>query len=211
LALKDQDTSASGKSRSTDSASECLPQDGQIYHENIDGKMYRSPLSPSLRNWQKDKPLICSAAASPAKTSQSPGSVRDSPGNAPACSTRSSASRRSSVRRGAYSRMFQGSLALTEAGTWPRFSKDFGNAGLWSDTGCWTAVISESPNVAVECSLSAVLQSKVSARYSLSAKAAAGILRRAEKRGRELPTGLYRALLAVSGGETTPEQTREPR
>lgn len=49
--------------------------------------------------------------------------------------------------------------------------------------------------------LSAVLQRQVSPKYCLSPKAARGILRRAEKRGRALPAALQSALthLALEG------------
>jgi hypothetical protein len=56
---------------------------------------------------------------------------------------------------------------------------------------------SESPNVAVVSSLSQVLQTSVSPKYSLSAKAASGILRRAERRGKLLPEALRAALQKV--------------
>jgi hypothetical protein len=104
--------------------------------------------------------------------------------------------------------MFQGSLGFTAAGIWPRSWKDYGNAGLWSDTGCWTAVVSEAvrctvdpqcPNEGGGSSLSAVLQNEVLPRYSLSPRAAAGILRRAAKRGRELPPALHSALSTLAG------------
>jgi hypothetical protein len=51
-----------------------------------------------------------------------------------------------------------------------------------------------------EPSLKEILEppQNVPARYSLSARAAAGILRRAEKRGRTLPSHLQDALQAVS-------------
>jgi hypothetical protein len=50
------------------------------------------------------------------------------------------------------------------------------------------------------CSLSAVLEtSDVPHKYFLSQKACAGIIRRAERRGKELPTMLRRALEQVAG------------
>jgi len=100
--------------------------------------------------------------------------------------------------------MSQGCLALAGGAIWPRSWKDFGNAGLWSATECWTAVIGESHSAAVACSLSAVLQSHVSSKYSLSPKAAAGILRRSRKRGRTLPPPLeaeLRGLASIHWGE----------
>lgn len=59
----------------------------------------------------------------------------------------------------------------------------------------WTAVTSECPSEgAVSSSLPDVLEDDVPSRFYLSPTAAAGILRRADKRGRELPPALARAL-----------------
>lgn len=66
--------------------------------------------------------------------------------------------------------------------------------------------ISEWPNDAAVCSLSQVLEhGSIPPRYFLSAKACAGILRRAEKRGKTLPTMLHRALLAQAGASSDAE------
>lgn len=62
----------------------------------------------------------------------------------------------------------------------------------------WTAASSESPSVAVECSLSQILEANAPSKYWLSPKACAGILRRAEKRGKELPLALATALEQVA-------------
>lgn len=142
--------------------------------------------------------LISSSVDSPAKIFLSPDDVPDSPVNAPASSMKSSVLPKAFSRRGDSLKMFQGCLALTPDGIWPRSLKDFGNAGLWSATQCWTASISESRNAAAACSLSAVLQKQVLPKYSLSPKAAAGILRRAAKRGRTLPPALEAALLDLA-------------
>ena len=54
--------------------------------------------------------------------------------------------------------------------------------------------------------LSEVLESgHIPTRYFLSPKACAGILRRAEKRGKELPEALRIALEAVASGQTSPQ------
>ena len=59
--------------------------------------------------------------------------------------------------------------------------------------------ISEWPNDAAVCSLSQVLEKgSIPQKYFLSSMACAGILRRAEKRGKKLPEQLARALLAVA-------------
>ena len=64
---------------------------------------------------------------------------------------------------------------------------------------CLTLSSSEFPSDAVVCSLSDVLETgDVPRRFYLSAKACAGILRRAEKRGKELPPQLNRALTQVA-------------
>ncbi len=63
----------------------------------------------------------------------------------------------------------------------------------------WTATGVPSPNDGTVCSLSDVLETgEVPQRYFLSAKACAGILRRADKRGRALPPLLLEALTAVA-------------
>jgi hypothetical protein len=79
------------------------------------------------------------------------------------------------------------------------------NSGTVSRGELSTHATSASPNGAVACSLSAVLETRpVPAKYWLSARAAAGILRRAERRGKTLPTPLQRALEALATGTATP-------
>ena len=52
----------------------------------------------------------------------------------------------------------------------------------------------ESPSAAVESTLSSILQADAPEKYYLSAKACEGILRRAERRGKQLPEMLRTAL-----------------
>ena len=54
--------------------------------------------------------------------------------------------------------------------------------------------IGECPSVAVESTLSQILEATVPEKYFLSAKACEGILRRAERRGKKLPPMLEEAL-----------------
>jgi len=63
----------------------------------------------------------------------------------------------------------------------------------------------------VVCSLSDILEPPISIpqRFYLTAKACAGILRRAEKRGKELPQLLQRALAAVAGSAPTSTATED--
>jgi hypothetical protein len=59
------------------------------------------------------------------------------------------------------------------------------------------------PNDAAVCSLSQVLErGSIPRRFFLSSKACAGILRRAEKRGKTLPPMLHQALTSVAATGT---------
>jgi hypothetical protein len=67
----------------------------------------------------------------------------------------------------------------------------------------------ESPSEERGSTLSEILQENAPEKYSLSPKACNGILRRAEKRGKELPPMLRDALMEVvgfGGAETTDEE-----
>jgi len=68
---------------------------------------------------------------------------------------------------------------------------------------CWIADGSEWRNGAAVCSLSDILEECPDPKFSLSAKACSGILRRAAKRGRSLPRPLLEALSAGAGWTTT--------
>jgi hypothetical protein len=61
----------------------------------------------------------------------------------------------------------------------------------------WTLNIGESPSVAVESHLWQILQMNAPEKYYLSVKACEGILRRAGRRGKELPPMLKEALEEV--------------
>jgi hypothetical protein len=87
------------------------------------------------------------------------------------------------------------------------FSTRWQGSGRWTSSGeYWTRSGSESPNADAVCSssLALILEPQVGSRYYLSARACAGILRRAEKRGKRLPEALRAALLAVAS-QTSPE------
>lgn len=82
------------------------------------------------------------------------------------------------------------------------------SSGMAWRGGYLTRATSESPNAVDVCSLSAVLESQfVPRKYWLSARAAAGILRRAEKRGKDLPPALRQALTALAA--ICPADTRK--
>ncbi len=65
-----------------------------------------------------------------------------------------------------------------------------------------SAAVMESPRTPIFSTLLDVLQKNAPSKYRLSKTAAAGILRRAEKRSKKLPELLARALALVAGAET---------
>lgn len=80
------------------------------------------------------------------------------------------------------------------------------NSGMALHGECWTLSSSEWPNAAAVRSLSDTLEEGgVPQRYSLTPKACAGILSRAERRGKSLPEPLGAMLRAVASS-TTREQ-----
>lgn len=78
---------------------------------------------------------------------------------------------------------------------WPTW----GGTETWTDDGAWLGAYStlntgESPNAGVESRLSQILEERPHTKYSLTPKACMGILRRAERRGKDLPQALKEAL-----------------
>ena len=85
---------------------------------------------------------------------------------------------------------------------WPTW----GGTAMWTDDGVLLGELStlntgECPNVAVESRLSQILEDAPQRKHCLSAKACLGILRRAERRGKDLPEKLKTALLTQSESE----------
>lgn len=90
-----------------------------------------------------------------------------------------------------------------------KYMKKDGQLGVattmkWEDDGAWlgecmTRNTGESPNAAVGSRLSQILETTPQEKYSLSAKACQGILRRAERRGKDLPETLKEVLIRQSG------------
>ena len=111
---------------------------------------------------------------------------------------------------GWYGRTSPVSCRLRVDGTSEPSSEGWQNSGMGSPTESWTLSFSEFPSDAAVSSLSDILETgDVPRRFYLSAKACRGILRRAEKRGKELPTQLRVALEAVATQpiEKTPTTT----
>lgn len=145
-----------------------------------------------------DEPTLF-AEDSPAKTYPSQGNAQDSQGKGPDSSGTHLLSRPMSKRNGSswrmspdYSRQIRDAISGQSRLHWPTQGMAILNGE------CWIRSSSECPNVAVESSLSQVLQSQTDSRYLLSEKAASGILRRAERRGRTLPPILREALLSAT-------------
>ena len=91
-----------------------------------------------------------------------------------------------------------------KAGTLVPFSGAWSNSGMGGPTEFLTLKTTEYPSDGVASSLSDILETgDVPQRFFLSAKACRGILRRAEKRGKELPTALRSALTSVAGSPAT--------
>ncbi len=156
--------------------------------------------------WDWTEMPISSAEGSPAKTSPSPDDEPDSKaGSAPASSSSSHGSQGSlfSPAGGSSLRTFPDFFPATVDEISPSYSRRWPTSGFTTSHGeCWTADISEFPSGGGACSsLPDVLVDDPPLRFSLSPIAAAGILRRAERRGRELPRALRVALTALASGE----------
>ena len=107
---------------------------------------------------------------------------------------------------GFFGKMSPVSCQLTEDGRLEPSSEGWQSAGMGSPTGFLTLNISECHTAAAVSSLSDILETgDVPRRFFLSATACRGILRRAEKRGKELPATLRRALEQVAGDSSGPE------
>ena len=110
----------------------------------------------------------------------------------------------SNVPSGALSKTSLASCQATKDGIWEPSSGHWGNWGMGGPTECWTLSGSEWPSDGSACSLSDILEiEQVPSKYFLSRKAAQGILRRAEKRGKVLPAHLQQALIQVASTEGT--------
>ena len=104
---------------------------------------------------------------------------------------------------GWFGRTSPASFPLTEDETFPAYFEGWQNSGMGSPTEFLTLNTLEFHSGADACSLSDVLEiGEVPQRFFLSATACRGILRRAEKRGKDLPIQLRQALQAVAGASS---------
>ena len=143
---------------------------------------------------QEPKQLTLFVEDSPARTCPLPDAAQDWLESDPDCGTSSTEFLSALDRTGWSSRMSPVFSAATKDGTLPPSFRGWSNSGMASVGGCWTLSISEWPSAAAVCSLSDILETDVPRKYFLSARACAGILRRAERRGKKLPPYLRAAL-----------------
>ena len=91
-------------------------------------------------------------------------------------------------------------------------SGSWSNSGMGSPTEFWTLSLPEYPSDGVASSLSDILETgEVPQRFYLSDRACRGILRRAEKRGKELPEALRSALWAVASQKPRPPSMQDAK
>lgn len=112
------------------------------------------------------------------------------------------------IQQSLFSRTSTDSSAVTEDEILLLFSQGYGTAGLLSRSESSTPSFTASLSEGDECSssrtsLRSVLESDVPRTYWLSAKACAGILRRAANRGKDLPPLLKAALEWVASRSDT--------
>jgi hypothetical protein len=149
----------------------------------------------SVDSWET---LTLFAEDSLVKTFPSQANAQDLLGNEPVCSGTHSLSQRTSKRNGSSWRMCQDWQRQIRDAISEQSSLHWMTQGIATLNGeFWTRSSLESRNVAVECSLLGVLEDTVDERYFLSQKACEGILRRASRRGKNLPLPLEEALKAV--------------
>ena len=148
-------------------------------------------------------PLMSSSEAPPVKTSPSPAFAPESRATVAPSRWTSADWSAYFARSGWSGKTSPVSCRRTEDGRWEPSSGRWQNSGMGSPGECltlstseWTALPAQFLNDEGVCSLSDVLEAShlVPERYSLSPKACAGILRRAEKRGKKLPAMLEAAL-----------------
>ena len=152
--------------------------------------------------------LTLFAVGSRAKTYQLPDAARDWLESDQDFGSSSIAFLQSLGHDGLLSRTSLACYPHQEGQTLPSSFEGWSNSGMACAGGYSTLSMPEYHSDAAVCSLSDILETDVPRKYYLSAKAARGILRRAEKRGRELPELLRRALIqVVSMGAMQNEET----
>jgi len=156
----------------------------------------QTPPTQEVEPEQHSLQLTSSAADSRARTLVLQANERDLLANVADYGTSSIVSLVRSCQRGFSSRTSLAFYPVTEDEILPSSFQGWQGSGMGGPTGFSTLNTSEWPNDAAVCSLSDILEEPGPhlERYILSARACRGILRRAEKRGKELPTMLMESL-----------------
>lgn len=141
-------------------------------------------------------PLTSSAEDSRARISALRAVVRGLMESVAGSGSSSIASLLSAAPHGFLSRTSLAFYPATEGLTLPSSFEGWQNSGMWGPGGFSTVSTSEWPSDGngSSCSLAEILEPDVPPKYLLSPKACRGILRRAERRGKELPQSLKSAL-----------------
>jgi len=150
--------------------------------------------------------LTLFAAGSRAKTYQLPESARDWLESEADFGSSSIAFLQSLGHDGLLLRTSPACYPHQEGQTLPSSFEGWSNSGMACAGGYLTLSMPEYHSDAAVCSLSDILETDVPRKYYLSARAARGILRRAERRGRQLPPLLEAALVQTAGQTTTPHK-----
>lgn len=159
-------------------------------------------LTTAHDSYTENLALISSTEDSPVRMSRSPGSGEGLEVESEASSGGSSiACCDSCGHDGRSLRMSPDFYPAMEGEISPSSSPDWQSWGSMRRGRYWTRNGSDSRSGASVCSLSAVLEDEAPSKYWLSARAAKGILRRSEERGKSLPEPLREALLALAETE----------
>lgn len=203
LPLSEQDGQPFGPARLSHQPGLFTPLDSATLDSDSTAISEESPSFP---------PLTSSPEDSHVRTSASPANEPDWMASEVAFSLSSYEFWRSLGLRGSYlrtsMRCYRALTALeaeTSVSCWPRWL----SAGIASPGGFSTVAISDSPNDVRECSLSDIqLTGDVPRRFFLSQRAAAGILRRAEKRGVKIAEPIWSTLCSLAAGVTDSDLKR---
>jgi hypothetical protein len=214
LGLSEPDGAPSASLRLTPTPAPSSPSDGwESRMPEISSPLLATDIRASLGHHGYSSPrgdgsdtLLVQAsgpAASPARTSPSLASGQGSPESAAASPSPSLTLWSATDLPPSSSRMYRDSSPVMEARTLGRSSVAWANSGMGGPTGFSTLSSSECPSADDGCSfvpstLAQVLEPTAPQRFYLSARAATGILRRATRRGRELPAALAEALRHLS-------------
>jgi len=193
-ACKEPGSTSPGPAKKTNGKEACSKHTGQT-----------SPTTPTSATSQTHHASTFSAGDSHAKISAWQASGQDSQ-ETEACSPLSTSGSQSLFSPVGYSwKTYQGCCQAIVEETWPDSSTKWGPLAMGGptglsmlDTSAYRSAGGESSSVPVEPILQMILERQPDSRYELSGKAAAGILRRAGRRGRKLPPMLEEALKRVA-------------